>query len=97
MTSYTPPTGSDPQIPGITPAAEATPSKHRRVPPKLIAAVLILAIVLWFAFANTKDAQIKLWVRNVSAPVWLVLVCTFAAGVIAGYLLRRRRPRRNPT
>jgi uncharacterized integral membrane protein len=92
MTSSDPPTGPDPQVPGVLPAGESAPvSKRRRVPPKLIVVLVILAIVLWFAFANTNDFKIKLWVTDVNAPVWLVLLCTFAVGVITGRLLRRRR------
>jgi uncharacterized integral membrane protein len=92
MTSDTPSTSPDPQVPGITPAGgPAKSARRRRIPPKLIVALVILVIVLWFAFANTNDAKIKLWVHDVRAPVWLVLLCTFAAGVITGWLLRRRR------
>jgi uncharacterized integral membrane protein len=93
MTSYTQPTGPNPQIPDVTLAGEtAAPSRRRRrVPRKLIVAVVILAIVAWFAAVNTRNIQIKLWVENVSSPIWIVLLCTFAAGVITGWLLRRRR------
>ena len=90
MTSYT---GPDPQVPSVTPVTEPGRPARRglRISPKAILLLVILAIVLWFAFANTRDAQIKLWVKDVQAPVWLVLLCTFAAGIISGWLLRRRR------
>jgi len=62
-----------------------------RVPPKLILAVLIIVATVWFVLVNNQRASIKLWVHTVTAPVWIVLACTFAAGLITGSLLRRRR------
>ena len=75
--------------------AQAQGKRRRRVPPKLILAVLILAALIWFVLVNTRHVPIKLWVHTVSAPLWLVLLCTFAAGMIASWLLtwRRRRTR----
>jgi uncharacterized integral membrane protein len=92
MTSSVPSNGPIP-VPEVAPAGATQVKPRRRVSPKTILVLVIIAIVLWFLLANTKDAQIKLWVKEVSAPVWLVLLCTFAAGVITGALLRRRRRR----
>jgi uncharacterized integral membrane protein len=95
MTSSMPSSGAEPQpltgaASGGDPVAKAP---RRRVSPKLVLTVIILAAVLWFAFANTRDTPIKLWVHTVRAPVWLVLLGTFVGGVIVGLLLRRRRKR----
>ncbi len=75
--------------------AQAQGKRRRRVPPKLIIGILILAALIWFLLVNTRHVPIKLWVETVSAPLWLVLLCTFAAGMIASWLLtwRRRRSR----
>jgi lipopolysaccharide assembly protein A len=95
MTSSLPPTGPEPVPPPLSGAASggepAAKSKGLRISPKFVLTVVILAAVLWFAFANTKNAQIKLWVHTVQAPVWLVLLGTFVVGVLVGLLLRRRR------
>jgi len=99
MTSSTPPLEPEPQVSQSVSAGESaaatSPSRGFRIPPKLILAVVILAAVLWFVFANTSDAKIKLWVHTVSVPVWMVLLGTLVAGIIIGWLLgrRRRRPR----
>jgi len=45
---------------------------------------------IWFILVNTQRVSIYLWVPKVTAPLWLVLVITFAAGLIAGLLLQRR-------
>jgi uncharacterized integral membrane protein len=55
--------------------------------------VMILVIVvaaIWFILVNTQRVSIYLWVPKVTAPLWLVLVITFAGGLITGLLLQRR-------
>lgn len=88
---------SDVPVPSPAPEQKAPAEGGRafRIPPKLILAVVIIAAVLWFVLVNNQRGEIKLWVHTVHAPMWLVLLCTFAAGIIAGWLLgrRRRRPR----
>jgi uncharacterized integral membrane protein len=82
---------------GTTGAVEpqARPKRGPRVPAKVIVSLLILAAALWFIFANTQDVKIRLWVPTVSAPMWLVLLVTFAVGMLLGLitprLVRRRR------
>jgi uncharacterized integral membrane protein len=58
---------------------------------KMIAVVVIVVASLWFIFVNTQRVSIYLWVPKVTAPMWLVLVLTFAGGLITGLLLRRNR------
>ena len=56
--------------------------------------VMILVIVvaaIWFILVNTQRVSIYLWVPKVTAPLWLVLVITFACGLITGLLVRRNR------
>jgi uncharacterized integral membrane protein len=92
MTTSTPPIEPDAPVATAVPAdAPAATRRGIRVRPKTVVGLLIFIAAVWFALANTKDAQIKLWVHNVQAPVWLVLLCTFVAGVLVGLLARRRR------
>ena len=82
---------------GTTGAVEPQPRPKRgaRVPAKAIVMIVILAAAVWFILANTQDVKIRLWVPTVSAPMWLVLLVTFVAGMLLGLitprLVRRRR------
>ena len=58
---------------------------------KRIAILVIVIAVIWFILVNTQRVSIYLWVPKVTAPLWLVLVLTFACGMIAGLLVRRNR------
>ena len=60
---------------------------------KRIAILVIVVAALWFIFVNTQRVSIYLWVPKITAPLWLVLVFTFAAGLVTGLLLRRRNRR----
>jgi uncharacterized integral membrane protein len=60
---------------------------------KLVTVGVIIAAAIWFILANTGKARVRLWIPNVSAPMWLVLLITFAGGMIAGLLIRRRAKR----
>jgi len=60
---------------------------------KMIMIAVIVVAALWFIFVNTQRVSIYLWVPKVTAPLWLVLVITFAGGLITGLLLRRRGDR----
>jgi uncharacterized integral membrane protein len=57
---------------------------------KRITILVIVVAAIWFILVNTQRVSIYLWVPKVTAPLWLVLVITFAAGLIAGLLLQRR-------
>jgi uncharacterized integral membrane protein len=61
---------------------------------KRIAILVIVVAALWFILVNTQRVSIYLWVPKVTAPLWLVLVLTFAGGLITGLLLQRRNRRR---
>jgi len=67
--------------------------QRRRVPAKLITAIVVIGVAVWFILANRQKADIKLWVHTVSASMWVVLLVTFVVGMLFGYFLRRRRPR----
>lgn len=57
--------------------------------PKMIGALVILVAALWFIFANTGTARIRLWIPIVLAPMWLVLLITFCAGMLTALLIGR--------
>lgn len=59
------------------------------VSPKAMTAGLIVIAAVWFIVVNRSRVSIYLWVPKVSAPMWTVLVITFAGGLLAGLLLRR--------
>ena len=71
----------------------------RTISPKLITAAVIVVAAIWFIVVNRGRVGIYLWVPKVTAPMWLVLVLTFAGGLLAGLLIRRSRkpadPKRN--
>jgi uncharacterized integral membrane protein len=59
--------------------------------PRLVAAMVIVALAIWFIIANSAHIRVHLWVFWVSARLWVVLLGTFLAGVAAGWLLVKRR------
>jgi uncharacterized integral membrane protein len=72
------------------PTAEAESSATKRVNgTKLITVGVIFAAAIWFILVNTGKTRVRLWIPTVSAPLWLVLLVTFAGGIIAGLLIRR--------
>jgi uncharacterized integral membrane protein len=54
-----------------------------------IAVIVILSV--WFVLANTASATIRFWVPTVAAPMWIVLVGTFAAGGLTGWWVKGNR------
>jgi uncharacterized integral membrane protein len=55
---------------------------------QIIAAVIVIAAV-WFILVNKSRVDVSLWVPKITAPMWLVLLLTFAGGLLTGLLLRR--------
>jgi uncharacterized integral membrane protein len=64
---------------------------------KRITIAVIVVAAIWFIVVNTQRVSIRLWVPHITAPLWLVLVLTFAGGLITGLLLRRNRGASAPT
>lgn len=62
---------------------------------KRITIAVIVVAAIWFIIVNTQRVSIRLWVPHITSPLWLVLVLTFAGGLITGLLLRRNRDRRS--
>ena len=62
--------------------------------------LLLLVPVLILVFSNLESTQLKFWGLSWSAPLWLILLATFAAGIVLSRLFgwlwgvfRRRRQR----
>jgi hypothetical protein len=68
-------------------------SRHRwpAITAKRAGALLIAAAALWFILVNRSTIGVYLWVPKVTAPLWLILLITFAAGLLTGLLLTRSR------
>ncbi|MBF9072087.1 LapA family protein [Streptacidiphilus sp. NEAU-YB345] len=58
---------------------------------KPVAAGLLAVAAVWFIAVNTETVKITLWVVNVSAPLWLILVVTLLVGAVLGKLVSKRR------
>ena len=75
---------------GVKPSTGPKKVAGVAVTPKRITILVVVVAALWFIFVNTQRVSIYLWVPKVTAPLWLVLVITFAGGLITGLLLQRR-------
>jgi uncharacterized integral membrane protein len=78
-------------------AKEPTPDGSRSSKasgPRISTALLIVIAAVWFIIVNHGRVGIWLWIPRITAPMWLVLLLTFAAGMLTGLLLRRRRRNR---
>lgn len=62
--------------------------------PKAFFGILITVAAVWFIIANNQIVRIHLWLTYVNARLWIVLLLTFVAGAIVGYLFAKRRARR---
>lgn len=88
----TPPTGTGQQKPGRRSAKDVL--GDRLASPKAALGAFITIIAIWFIIANNTHVRIHLWVTWVSARLWVVLLLTFIAGALVGFLFARRRRRR---
>ncbi len=61
-----------------------------KITSKTITVLVIVVAAVWFILVNTQKVSIYLWVPKITASLWLVLLITFASGLITGLLLRRR-------
>jgi hypothetical protein len=78
------------------PSADSDPRRRgtfaqRLRSPKTIIGLLLVALAVWFVLTNNSHTRIHLWVAWVTARLWIVLALTFAAGMLAGWLIGRRK------
>ena len=76
---------------GVKPSTGPKKVAGVSVTSKRVMILVIVVAAIWFIVVNTQRISIRLWVPHVTAPLWLVLVFTFAGGLIAGLLVRRSR------
>jgi uncharacterized integral membrane protein len=67
--------------------------EKRGVDPKLVAALVLLAVLLVFIFQNTDSPTLNFLVFEFEAPLWLMLGLTALTGAVIGFFLGRRRYR----
>ncbi|WP_145788112.1 lipopolysaccharide assembly protein LapA domain-containing protein [Kitasatospora atroaurantiaca] len=63
------------------------------IPNRVIAIGVIVILAVWFLFANLERVKIQFWVFTVTAPLWIALLATLAAGAVLGWLLKGRSER----
>ncbi|MEK0097852.1 LapA family protein [Streptomyces sp. NPDC056121] len=68
--------------------------KGRAMRLRTIAFVVLAALAIWFIAANTGSVTIRLWIPNVTLPLWSVLTVTLIVGMLLGLYIARRRARR---
>ncbi|GAA2540056.1 hypothetical protein GCM10010423_42510 [Streptomyces levis] len=68
--------------------------KGRDIQLRTIGFVVLAALAIWFIAANTGSVTIRLWVADVTLPLWTVLAATLLAGIFLGLLIAYRRARR---
>lgn len=68
--------------------------KGRNVRVRTLGFLLLAGLAIWFIAANTKSVTIRLWVSDVTLPLWSVLTVTLLVGLALGLLVAHRRARR---
>jgi uncharacterized integral membrane protein len=76
---------------GVKPSTGPKKVAGVSVTSKRVLVLVIVVAAIWFILVNTQRVSIRLWVPHITAPLWLVLVLTFAGGLITGLLLQRNR------
>lgn len=66
-------------------------TRRRRVPVKLIVALVLIALAIVFIVQNRQHVSIYLLLWTISGPMWAALTGMLVFGVIVGLLLVRRR------
>lgn len=66
-------------------------TKRRRVPVKLIVALVLVALAIVFIVQNRQETNIYLLLWTISGPLWSALTGVLVFGGVAGFLLVRRR------
>jgi uncharacterized integral membrane protein len=81
----------------VTRQSSAPARSSRRIPPRLVVAVVLVALAVLFIVQNGQSTQIRLLVPVVTMPLWTALASMLAVGFAVGYALnwRRREPGRS--
>ena len=62
----------------------------RNVSPKMILAVILVAVVVVLAIANSKKVKVDFVVGDITLPLFVVIVGSAIVGLVVGYFLGRR-------
>jgi uncharacterized membrane protein YciS (DUF1049 family) len=62
-----------------------------RLPPKLVAAILVALLGAAFILQNQQQATIELLLWELEIGLWFGLAVAFGLGLVVGWLLRRSR------
>ncbi|MET9409190.1 LapA family protein [Streptomyces sp. NPDC002935] len=68
--------------------------KGRDVRLRTIGGSVLAALTIWFIAANTGSVTIRLWIPEVTLPLWIVLTVTLIVGILLGLVIAYRRGRR---
>jgi uncharacterized integral membrane protein len=69
------------------------PPRDRRRDVRLVLTGILVALLLWFAFANLQTVSIDFWLWTTRAPLIVVIVISGFLGALGGSLASRRRSR----
>jgi lipopolysaccharide assembly protein A len=78
----------------VTTASRGADVGRRRISPRLVIALVVMALVAIFIAQNRDTVRIQLFAISLTSPLWLLLVVMVVIGVLFGYLLGRRRATR---
>ncbi|MFE5617437.1 LapA family protein [Streptomyces sp. NPDC056470] len=68
--------------------------KGRDMRLRTIGFLVLAALAIWFIAVNTRSVTIRLWIPEVTLPLWSVLTVTLLVGIVLGLFIARRRSRR---
>ncbi|KKZ75264.1 hypothetical protein VO63_03245 [Streptomyces showdoensis] len=68
--------------------------KGRDVRLRTLGLLVLAVLAIWFIAANTGSVTIRLWIPEVTLPLWIVLTVTLLVGVIMGMFIAYRRSAR---
>jgi uncharacterized integral membrane protein len=77
------------------PKDEPVPQERRGVDGRLIVGGIVLVLLLFFVFQNTEEKTLNFLFFDITAPMWLMLAITVVISMAIGFLLGRRRTKRD--
>jgi len=64
-------------------------SAPKKVPVRLIVALVLVALALTFTLQNRQTTEIHVFTTTISGPLWAALVGMLVIGLLVGFLLDR--------